>query len=521
MSIYKKIFLSISILLLQAFSTQAAENKLTLNNSLEQGHKLLYANKPDSALSCFIKAYSQGLSRDSLFYYWSEVMLSKGVLDSALASNYMIRGIHTGKFKERILQQRYSIYKSLNWESDAERLLDTIRSLPFYRRSFLIPDLSLHFQTSGSRDALLRDSLSPWSSNENIFASSGGLKSSWIVSSDPKMSLGAAVSFSIQTSAASSQINLSDSADLTASLFFAASGKSLSFSSSADLRFDANDSLQLGASIEGGYLAIGRWTKACYAGGSIFLNQRLKYDNSNLWLFTSASKKISKGFTFEGSNMVSVYNDKNLQFELSKTKVYYAEDCRLQYPIFYTGSDLSQVIDTSSSYLLRGRIEISGKDTVVSIRQPPSSIGINPKTSLSISFIRPVSLGLAYKIDYYWEPYEWWNPISFNGIIYSRKEDTYYIFPAGPDWGTTRTPNGSLALDVTPQPAYHSAIRIDQSLGADISIQLVTGKFGKVHLKSGYRRTWSTLDSHALLKIPKWISWITLDWRLNMNRKKL
>jgi len=109
-------------------------------------------HQPDSALWYFLLAYKTGMPDDSLYYFWAELYIGRGVLDSALALNLAVTAKQKSRFLYRIYKQRKQIYQRLKWNTDAEHIQDTLSTFSRYRRSFLLPDISLSGGTGYRED---------------------------------------------------------------------------------------------------------------------------------------------------------------------------------------------------------------------------------------------------------------------------------------------------------------------------------------------------------------------------------
>lgn len=520
-------------------STRASENP-PFGTYLKQGISLLEHN-PDSALSCFVKAYSQGLSRDSLFYYWSQSMIHKGVLDSALASNYMIKGVHTGPFRKDVLIQRYTIYRKLGWEKEAGQVLDSLNSLPSFSRSRFMPDIALGIKAGVDRGKTVTDTSSPWgggigspvSETSNSFKSSADLKSTWHLSrGSSKLSFGIGMNASLQTGFSFSGDDM-DSVALGGSAFLSYAAKT--FSVGGDLSVDRHidDTLLFGAGIQGGRIGKGKWLPILWGGAGVFLNTEGSVDNSRAWLFASARQPLNRIASAEYSGFVNVSIKKPYAFDLGgyRAKVLYAEDARLQYPVFYSGPDMSTVVDTAFIIRLNQQLLSLGEDTVVNValKQPQASLMISPRAEISLKSRIPLQLGLSYTLDYYWEDYEWdqmrHTP---DYLLYSRSEGKYYVLPPDPLLGrpfVVYADDLNLALSQAPLPGdaveHHSQKRIDNTLSFDVKLNLHDGKAGKVDFRTAFSRTWSTLSRRAPFEIPQWSVSAMLEWRLRVKNSRI
>jgi len=517
------------------------EAKPLYASSLKQGMDFLSQSKPDSAIAQFVKAYSNGLSRDSLFYFWSEALLQKGVLDSALAAHYMASSDHDGRFRIALLKQRSEIYDKLGWHQDAAKVLDTIHSLPEYRSALFIPDFEIGLSAGFNKEGQISDSSSPWGTNsgdslhslDNGFQGTVDFRSTWGMIHGPRsFSFGIAGMASMRTYNLSTQLQSGDSMELDGSLFASLSDKRFSSTYRLSLNRRIDDSLFIGNSIEGGIIGSGEWSPMLWMGGFANVNTAGKFANSRAWLFVSAmqifNSKLSANYHCFFN--VSFDNRTDFGFPLDTMHVLYAEDARRQYPVFYTDASYTSVIDTSAIRVITGALRndiiASAHDTLINVnlRQPNSNIIVNPKATLSVKGIIPIRIGLSWKLNYFWEPYVWDQiNLSNHYFVYSRSDSRYYLVPADPlmnELTITRGLDGGLAIAPAAQPGdaviHHSMIRVDNAAIAEVSLQLYDGKTGAVSLRTLFSKNWSTLAGKAPISIPEWSIFAVLEWRLKL-----
>ncbi|MDD5674043.1 MAG: hypothetical protein PHC61_07770, partial [Chitinivibrionales bacterium] len=430
--------------------TLHANSKPGFYATFNKGVAFLNQNKSDSAISYFVKAFAEGLSRDSLFYFWSEAMLQNGVLDSALAANFMVSVTHTGRFKMNVLLQRHTIYSRLGWSRDAARLRDTIIALPEYRRSLLSPDFDIGLTAGYGREERLADTARPWGlgggsplkSFENSFFGLCDVRSTLRFGLGKlRGATGIAGSIMRRTYDLNSTVRAGDSTDVTGSLFASAAGKSFASTYNLSLNRRWDDSLFLGNSLESGVSGSGAWLPTLWAGISAQVNTRGAYANSHTWLFASARQPLAKQVKLDYLFFVNVSheNPSEFGFALDTMHVLSAADARRPYPLFYTNTTNSVIIDTSFLRVITGALRndiiASGHDTLITVglKLPYSSVLINPKTSLTIQWALPVTVGLSWRFNYFWEPYEW-DQILLNAhyLVYSRADGAWYVMPADP-----------------------------------------------------------------------------------------
>lgn len=225
-------------LLFVLFGLIYSHDKSAYIESLKKGEVFLKNQNPDSAIQLFNKAYKQGLSRDSLFYFWSKAFLQKGVLDSALMMHYMITDSLNDRFRINYLLQGYSIFSRLEWEKDVKKVLDTIHSLPQYRARLFLPDFGIGVMGGFNMYRQVIDTVSPWyngSTFERIdtaFSEKADIEITWRIVRNQRTFNWGLTGFIFNSVNNLSDLKIDsttlDSAALTGSVFGSFSGKHLS-----------------------------------------------------------------------------------------------------------------------------------------------------------------------------------------------------------------------------------------------------------------------------------------------------
>jgi hypothetical protein len=512
-----------------------AHDNTSYIQSFKKGIVFLDKKSPDSAISLFVKAYSEGLSKDSLFFFWTKALLQKGVLDSALATHYMVSGPHSGQFQLNLLLQRHSIYSGLGWVQDAKSVMDTIHLLPQYRRKLFIPDFEIGFVTGYNRTRQITDTASPWytdnsfSTTQNDYSGTADIRSTWkMIRKQRTLTWGLAGKASREISEITKDVDETDSADLTGSLFGSVSGKYMSTNLSASVNRRIDDSIIIIGNVDGGHLGSSSWTPMIWLGVSINSTTNGDIQKSEAWIFTSALQSVHKSINISYSCLFNASFSQSTTYKLTLDTMHliYAKDARLQYPVFYTDDSYSTIIDTSSLQVITGTLKnniiASAKDTLIDVvlKQPNSSIIINPKVNLAFKGKFPVQIGLSWQFKYFPEPYKW-DQMDINAqyLIYSQSDGNYYVIPYQiiNDLVITYGENGGLALSPAAQQViHHSVIRIDNTAVCNISLQLFSNRQNTVKVHTAFAKTWSTLAEQAPFNIPDWAFSASLEWRINI-----
>ena len=534
---FMRVFIISATIFITLSGLSLAEKNKNLKPSLKRGIFFLENSNPDSAIVNFVKAYSAGLSRDSLFYFWSEALLQKNALDSSLAANFMAKESHEGLFKIQILKQRQSIYNRLGWQKEASALLDTIYSLPEYHRLMMIPELEVSLYSGYGKKSLVADTSQPWGTGSGSSLQqpesdiSGGMdfKSIWQTKRKGRtFSTGISGSISRITEEISLNVKPADSTEITGSLFGTITGKSITLTCNLSVNRRFDDSLFIGASVESGIFGSSKWMPMLLSGASVFTSTGFNFSNARSWMFFLAQQQYSRLFKINFHAFLNLLFTHSTEFSHTKMiSVLYADDARLQYPVFYTDQTFTTMIDTSQFRLISGQItkdiQASSTDSIIisKLSLPNSNLSFAPKISFSLASKVPIQLGLGWKLNYFFEPYEW-DIISNDAqyFIYSRLDGLYYrITPDLMDITTTKGTNGGIAISPGVEPGqfkqtHMSMIRIDNTVSADLSIQLFEKKFGTGTIRSTVSKVWSTLSGKAPIDIQSWNFSALVEWKI-------
>jgi hypothetical protein len=296
-----------------------------------------------------------------------------------------------------------------------------------------------------------------------------------------------------------------------------------------------DDSLFIGGSMEGGIIGGGGWLPMLWTGSAVLLSTEGGFSNARIWMFASAQQAIGGRFQINYHLFANASFERTsaFGFNLDTTRVLYADDARRAYPGFYTDESYGSFIDTSLFRLvtggLRNDILRSGRDSVVTVglKQPFSGLQVAPRLSLTLKSRLPVQLGLSWKLQYFWDLYEW-DQILFHAhyLVYSRADGAFYAVPDDPlfsELTVTHGADGGLAITPAAQagPAvfHHVMRRIDNSLSADLSFYVYDGRFGSAALKTVVSRTWSTLMKKSPFEIPEWSASAFIEWRMKISSR--
>jgi hypothetical protein len=125
-----------------------------------------------------------------------------------------------------------------------------------------------------------------------------------------------------------------------------------------------------------------------------------------------------------------------------------------------------------------------------------------------------MSVGFDWELSYYPELFEWMIlPQDFDAskwyTLHDNSGEWYYIE------GEVNVALGSRALDLVPisdDIDVYEVRRVDNTVGATVSLQKGLGIMGSVELEGSLSRTWSSLPPNAPVDIPEWSGGVRLSW---------
>ena len=507
---------------------------------LRQGIDALEKGLSDSAVSCFIRSYSEGLPKDSLFYFWAEALMRKGVLDSALAANFIAGGSNDEALRHKARLQRYTIYRLLGWRDNAQRLRDTIQTSRYYRRISPVPDIDITVAAGYGAEYRGCDTALPWGAGEGssfihdeqgVFGKAD-FKSSWhLLKGIRTLSTGISGSASYRQYTPGELRNAADSTDITGALFATLSGRRISSTGALACNRRIDDSLFIRVSLEGGTVLNNRYLQMLWGGGALSFSTNAAFNSSRWWLFTASQFNLNNctGLTASLYSGLYLADHASFGFTLDTAKILFANDGRQPYPVFYADASYSRMIDTSAFRVLTGalRNEIisSGKDSVVNcaLVQPFSNLTVNPRLGFVFKHALPVQIGFGWRLNYYREKYQWDQLLMHaHYLIFSRADGIWYAIPEDfllGDLTITHTDNGSLAIAPTAVGTlpivHHERRRIDNTVSIDLSVQWYNGRFGSGSIRSSGSKTWSTLMKTAPFEIAEWTLSAGFEWNFS------
>jgi hypothetical protein len=194
--------------------------------SIIDGKAALGGNNPDSAITCFLTAGTEGFPRDSLYYYLAEAYLLKTVLDTALALNYSIKPAEKVGFRNDVFRQRARIFACLGMETYAKAALDSLSGETRKRRQVWAPYLAMTAGLGYSQESRTPQTEYPWDTiaqNDTAISSPDGnlgMELGWSFPLPRKMDMGIGLKGRVSRpfNASTAPVH-SDSLDISAGAF--------------------------------------------------------------------------------------------------------------------------------------------------------------------------------------------------------------------------------------------------------------------------------------------------------------
>lgn len=509
--------------------------KETYRSLCSRAVQFLEHDSLDSAFYYFARAYKSGMPADSLYYFWGEVYAARGVYDSALALNYAIGETSGRRFEQRVFEQRLAIFRALGWEEQAGAVEDSLMGYPGFVTRFFIPDLTLSAAAGWRRSTELVDTTYPWGNpggppreEDNRYSARGKVRLRWPLAFIPRDRLWVGIEGGIARPYAPDSTFVSrDSleygfvasieASRLADRFYA--GYSLGIRE--DEFGDRYLSHQLSASLVASLghvpllLSLGYSLQDSLDGGVLY---------HSFWAYGSADvlnrgrSRLSVsliGSGLVGDASVDVYDT---------VEVLYAERTDGARPIFYTDEAYSTMIDTMNLDAADGVVkslarmhyleEVNDNAHGVHISRmiPQKSARVSPAVVYRHDF-RPgpcLELATRWELAYYPEEFSWVTALPEAGgdsyAVRDRSGTWYYV----DNRLNTVDPVSERATGVPVES--HEARRVDNTIGATVSLEKELRPLGTIGLSGTVFRTWSSLPPNAPVDVPERGGGVRLSW---------
>jgi hypothetical protein len=464
----------------------------------------------DTAQRYLNKAFGQGLSDDSLYYLWSEIYLSKGDLDTALALNYAVKPDSGSGLARKVLEQRYVIYSALGWTSEARGILKSLHGRSYMVLRRLIPECSGSLSLGIYHEENVADRQYPYPRAFDSLSALTNGNSSAMVQFGWRLSLPSSQGLQIggkcwyagsRLSVPARSFQGTDSADFVTGAFLRYSAFSDRFATGYGFSwkrdFLNNITSVHEVSISGAMITPG-WL------GSIDAAFQWEYPlgRNHYTLMVYADRDLNVRNTFGFSFIVSGFAEDKLQLQDDLSFMY------VRNTTMYTDSTFGTPIR------FKAQIPSSMGSTAANYCVPMSYWSINPQVHYQRQMSRKCALGLslAYSASWYPEKYEWYD-LRYQPGMEPRGLDVSVL--NGSDrqlyWVRSIGANSSVLLDSLPV-LFHDERRIDQAVSLGVSIRTSWGGWGDVILDAMLRRNFSTLMDSAPVDIQRWYANAVITW---------
>ncbi len=483
-----------------------------------QGIEAIRTNKPDSAREFFLGAFRQGLSRDSLYYYLSEVAFSTFAFDTAMAFNLSINTPKEEPFRQAVLDQRYRLYIQVGIPLAAKAILDSMSIKPSHSK----PPKELHLRLG---TGYFRESNYSAKDYPFGFDLGGFLSEGWQFRNQAELiwplSSFAGESWCLGFNADGIKSFAKDSLDYRGGALLRVKGffsDSLTFSLSGQVGKVSGFGYVSTYKLESAYLAFTSNGLTLVQGGYESERDetwRHRFDGFWFSFYHDHSPRHGYGFNFGlTTSLIRV----DVTEEEKSIHVIYIDDVTKAKPTHYQNENFRDTLPGSGiSTFLRYS---TATGTFTSRNRSPQGLAmILP--SLGYAFVLPwkfsVDVGITYTSIFYTEPYTWQEaetppPFSntaasgFRGLALSRADGKLYSALLLQESGGFQEYYGATSLQ------EKSIYRLDQQWGTRISMRRHWGPLGTFALEGQFKKNESNIADRASYWIPKWEIGANLKW---------
>lgn|GEM_PF-5326820 len=548
------------LLFITAAPAHAGRDTMSVAFCCTSGLQQLDKGKFDEALYYFSRAFSAGMSKDSLCFFCAEVYFVKGALDTALGFNFGIKASRNRRLAVQQLKQRVRIYSALGWKKDADAVADSLLYFRPYGPHLVVPDVNA---SAGLDYTNRREKRQPSFPYQGPLADTGykgpgyscGLRLGWAVPAGRSFLVKAGVSGE-ETSKYYRSSNSADSVNVSMGLFAGLehipSGLALDYGITRVVDYLGEYFTQnsIGLSLS----KIGKEWLAYFSGGyERELEAGEAVHSQTCWLLGYFDQSAVSGRGFSVFVRGSGYFAGPL-VSTETFKVMYVADVT-QHPVQHYYVNTQTQTPTSDTigigpvpYLLPAIYENN------TVRRSASALFSIPENSmftqnqLSIAplvmYKQPIPFGMSASIgagvtaDYYPDPYRWasfnikgserdTSPISdtANYLAYNAADGKYYWVKDLANISGNEQYDGPVAA------SQHEKRRVDVEVSLFVSLTRPAGELGTFTLRADIAKNYSTLRSEKFLfwqvsnidapfSIPNWSCGASLTWSLAWHRQE-
>lgn len=465
----------------------------------------------DSAIHYMQKAFSTGISDDSLYYLWSQIYIQKGILDTALALNFASSPPFQSAIHNKILKQRCSIYQMLGWKEEAGSILDSLQKNPAQHLKNLIPSAGIYFEGGGYKENEIEKKI-PFN-NETVLGSytsmqgnfTGYLK--WKIPLSSSQGLKTSLQYSGYGSHFTEPVSISsigDSLDhtISAGLRYYLFSEQISLGYKFSRTKNLYNNLYLLNKFDLGFFLIRKlWSVFMECG----LNFETREPASNIYGFLLIDRSFSEknGLSF---SLNSFYHSTDPLSGLDTNKVHLKYVDGFQ---FYSDSTFKDTLLTPAA--MRDLIRGNQPPTMFVVKYPLSYINLNPAVSFRQKTWWDITFGIGagyiltmYRGDYVWTDYRY-SRDNMSGFV-TQGEDYNILVMNRADRKMYWVRNidfsaREMVLDSVPV-VFRRKNRVDNTLTLNVNFKRNIGKFAEICLSGDISRNFSNLEDQAPVEIP-------------------
>jgi hypothetical protein len=525
----------------------------------KNGVNALQRNRYDSAFQYFSLAFSKGMPKDSLLYYWAEIYRKKFVLDTALALNFSITGAEE-RLKQKVYKQRYLIYAALGWENRMKSMLDSLKALPQYRRSQIVPDIYIGAAAGYVSRTETVAGVFPWNMYVLIDTADvehgvfGGVNTKF----DWRLRRRRAVQwrFSIGANVAKPfyvQDGILDSFKLDVNAFCSARMEHIagrfalelrpSIQRDYDGRLSSIDNLELSYA----YMK-DKWFRYASIVYSIEIARNMNIDMQSASLIAHLNYSMNKKTSFGLTLFTGGFFAEELVYPLPEAaNVFYVDDVTADFVTHYLDSTYTDILDTAYKTVREYASDAQGYYKLVDLSAlynqpieciiPQSYITVKPSAGCVLAPVNKlaVSLGAGWRLQYYTRPHRWMT-ISREEferyadktarLAYNRADGNFYMLREQimPDnilnFNSTDMVHVREAYEDTAavfsRPQTFEQRRIDNAAVVNFSVAFGPWRVGQFRLGGECAKTWSTLGEDCPIEVPEFTWSVQLGWNIQI-----
>jgi hypothetical protein len=468
----------------------------------------LNAGQYDAAYDSLQGAYANGLSEDSLYYFWAEIYYRRGALDTALALNIAAQRKNAGTLTNALLQQRYLIYATLGWVKESGEILDSLRSRSAADKKFF-PRFSFVSWSGVNVRNILEENPYPFYNVQPVYEriTNPGqditLKSAWYFPLGKKAALVPAVSYNFSNGVEQSNLRFDSlNHSFGVSLDLRNFWQSLSLGYSLQQRISIFQDVSTQNIVTLSRLHQGkRWL--AYS-SLMYLIERARESAGSyqgVWFMNYFSRRISASTDFALAPLMSCFLTDDLN-SVNPVPVMYIEDPAVSPVTHYTDASCTQTIPIPSGPLTpqqQRMLLASYRGAAVTqdflVCAPESYVGATPTISIShkLSPVFSLEAGLKGMAYYYLTEHEWVTLSAPNDTMLacSNSDGRYYTVEEFSNINTGEIYGGPLEM------TYLKKRRIDFGVDGDLALKRRLWANGTAGVNVYMRKYWSNMENEA------------------------